>query len=333
MTGGARREREWAGAAGDSHVTGQSAITSRMRILSVPLAVALLCSLAVAACKGGDPAEPATPAATGVASATQTIGDTVTPSGSPVADASPAATGTLVALAGATPAGKASPAASPAASGTAVAVAAATAAPANGEADALASKVQKAYESVKSLAAEFDQQTTLTNGSKGPKANGRVWIEKPGKMRWEFDAPEKKSFVSDGKTLWMYDAEENQVLVNEHMAETESLTALNFLEGFGDLKKEFNVAAAKAPESATVKEAAFLALTPKEDADVQVSKIVLALDRKSSLANEVFLVDGLGNETRLTFKNLKTNQAAPAKTFTFEIPKGAEVIKPQLLQR
>ena len=284
----------------------------------VPFAAALL-SLA-AACNGGErPANPAT--ATPPASATQTIGDTVTAPPSPLVAASAVATGTIPALSVAT-APVASPKASPAASPVA----------ATAETDALAAKVQKAYEAVKGLFAEFEQVTTLTNGSKGPKANGRMWFEKPGKLRWEFDAPEKKSFVSDGKTLWMYEAEENQVIVNEHMEETESLTALNFLGGFGDLKKDFNVAAAKTPDSATVKDAAFLALTPKEDGDVQVSKIVLALDRKTSLANEVFLIDGLGNETRLTFRNLKTNEPAPPKTFTFEIPKGAEVIKPSLLQ-
>ncbi len=202
------------------------------------------------------------------------------------------------------------------------------------DADAWAGKVQKAYDGVKDFSASFGQVTLLGGKTPGPKASGRVFMQKPGKMRWEFDEPadEKKVIVTDGATLWMYDVPENQVIVNEHVKETTSMTALNFLEGLGSLKKSFAVAVVPARANATDPGAVFLKLTPNEDADVQMAEIVLSIDRKTALANEAFLVDALGNETRMTFTAAKVNKGLPAKTFQFEIPAKAEVIKPTLLQ-
>lgn len=204
-------------------------------------------------------------------------------------------------------------------------------APAKDDANVWAGKVQKAYEGVKDFSASFEQGVTV-KGTTGSKSTGTIAVQKPGKMRWEFVTPEKKSFVSDGKTMWMYEASENQVIVNENMAATTSVTALNFLEGFGKLREEFTVALATPRENAADKTLAFLSLRPKEDADVQFTEIILGIDRKTSLAAEVWLVDSLGNETHLTFKDRKTNQNLPAKTFTFDIPKNAEVIRPAMLQ-
>ena len=198
---------------------------------------------------------------------------------------------------------------------------------------AWAGRVQKAYEGVKDLQAGFSQDGFLKQaGRSGPKSSGQVWIAKPGKMRWEFQKPDVKTFVSDGKTMWMYDGGENQVIVNEHMAETNSITALNFLQGLGQLEKDFDVKLAPAPATAVNPTAQFLSLTPKNEGDVQLAEIVLAIDRKTSLAQEVFLVDQLGNTTHIAFRDIQVNKTIPAKTFTFVTPKGAEVITPKMVQ-
>ena len=202
------------------------------------------------------------------------------------------------------------------------------------DADTWAVKVQKAYDAVKDYQASFEQVTLLGGKNPGPKASGTVALAKPGKLRWEFKEPadERKVIVSDGETLWMHDIPENQVIVDENMKQTTSLTALNFLEGLGSLRKSFDVSVVAPRKTATHPGSVFLRLVPKEDADVQVAEIVLSIDRKTSLANEAFLIDAMGNETRLTFKAPKVNTGIPAKTFRLEIPPNAEVIKPALLQ-
>ena len=43
---------------------------------------------------------------------------------------------------------------------------------------------------------------------------GHVLIKKPGKMRWDYTAPEKKLFVSDGVGSISYVPEDKQVVVS-----------------------------------------------------------------------------------------------------------------------
>ena len=42
---------------------------------------------------------------------------------------------------------------------------------------------------------------------------GRLLVKKPGKMRWEYTAPEKKLFVSDGLKIYSYIPQDRQVIV------------------------------------------------------------------------------------------------------------------------
>ena len=42
---------------------------------------------------------------------------------------------------------------------------------------------------------------------------GTVYIKKPGKMRWDYTAPEKKLFISDGRTIFLLPADK-QVMKN-----------------------------------------------------------------------------------------------------------------------
>ena len=218
-------------------------------------------------------------------------------------------------------------AASPAPAATPAAAAVSTSSP---EAAALATKVQKTYNGLFDYNADFSQTITMKNApAAGPKSTGHVWIKKGGKMRWEFVSPEKKTIVSDGKSLWMYDPEENQVIEQDHLEQSTSVTALNFLEGLGDVTKDFDVALGTLPADAAAKDGQLLVLTPKPDSDIQLSRLELEIDKKG-LADEVFLVDGLGTVTRITFIGGKPNMALKDDRFTFDIPKGAEVIKPNL---
>src|SRR4051812_46494950 len=54
-----------------------------------------------------------------------------------------------------------------------------------------ADRIQHFYESTASLHARFDQELDAAMGGK-KKASGEVWLKKPGRMRWEYELPEKK---------------------------------------------------------------------------------------------------------------------------------------------
>src|SRR5262245_21756129 len=77
----------------------------------------------------------------------------------------------------------------------------------------LASALQRKYDGVKDFAADFVH--TYRGGvlNKQLTERGKLVIKKPGRMRWEYTAPERKLFVSDGIKIYSYLPDDKQVIV------------------------------------------------------------------------------------------------------------------------
>ena len=74
--------------------------------------------------------------------------------------------------------------------------------------------IQRRYEAVRDLSADFVQTTrSVALGGPGSAAtsHGTVVFAKPGKMRWAYDDPEPSLVVSDGHWLWIYDPAHQEV--------------------------------------------------------------------------------------------------------------------------
>src|SRR3954471_13519465 len=74
----------------------------------------------------------------------------------------------------------------------------------------LAQALQKKYDTIKDFSADFVH--TYRGGllRKQITERGRILIKKPGKMRWEYTAPEAKLFVSDGVKIYSYIPQDKQ---------------------------------------------------------------------------------------------------------------------------
>ena len=59
------------------------------------------------------------------------------------------------------------------------------------------------YRAAKTLQATFLERYT-ENGAVVRTEAGTAFFRRPGKMRWEYEAPEKDLFLVDGKTAWFY---------------------------------------------------------------------------------------------------------------------------------
>jgi len=69
--------------------------------------------------------------------------------------------------------------------------------------------VESHYNRTRTLEADFIQRYTL-----GPTTlveSGRVYFQKPGRMRWDYESPEKKLFLADGEYAYLYVPQEQQV--------------------------------------------------------------------------------------------------------------------------
>jgi outer membrane lipoprotein carrier protein len=63
--------------------------------------------------------------------------------------------------------------------------------------------VENHYRDANTLQADFLERYS-EGGRQEQVESGRVFFERPGRMRWEYQSPETKLFVSDGKILWFY---------------------------------------------------------------------------------------------------------------------------------
>ena len=81
--------------------------------------------------------------------------------------------------------------------------------PAPTTADAYVQQFESSYHDVRSLRAEFTQTYTL--GGRTRIEAGRVAFARGGLMRWDYQRPTEKLFVSDGKQVSLYIPEEHQL--------------------------------------------------------------------------------------------------------------------------
>lgn len=188
-------------------------------------------------------------------------------------------------------------------------------------------RVQAALDATRSLSAAFDQETKGKTWGGAQTLKGRLWIQKPLKMRWEYTDPPGLLIVADGVALWRHDQRENTVYREELSDLLESGSPGLFLAGETPLTALFDIELSPPPKDATLKNDGQirLRLFPKSFRS-GVKGMALTVDSGSHLAREILIVDHLGARSKLAFTDMLTNEAAPAELFTFTPPSGARVV-------
>jgi outer membrane lipoprotein carrier protein len=179
-------------------------------------------------------------------------------------------------------------------------------------------RLQRHYHDTNSFTAKFIEEIAAVGA---PKKNrtGTVSFRKPGRMRWEFDDPEKQTIVSDGETLYSYDPDLNQVVETPLKQALKSSSATSFLLGIGNINRDFEAAFA---HPATPTGLVDLIL----DAKTGGYKIEVGLDPKSYNLMTLTLTDQLGDVTRIDFSDIHDNVELPDSIFAFKTPAGADVV-------
>ena len=179
-------------------------------------------------------------------------------------------------------------------------------------------RLQRHYHDTNSFTAKFNEEIA-TVGAPKKNRTGTVSFRKPGRMRWEFDDPEKQTIVSDGETLYSYDPDLNQVVETPLKQALKSSSATSFLLGIGNINRDFKAAFA---HPATPTGLVDLIL----DAKTGGYKIEVGLDPKSYNLMTLTLTDQLGDVTRIDFSDIHDNVELSDSIFAFKTPTGADVV-------
>jgi outer membrane lipoprotein carrier protein len=181
-------------------------------------------------------------------------------------------------------------------------------------------RLQERYDCTRSLQANFDE-TLNSPGGMTRTRKGTVYFKKVGRMRWEFAAPSEGTVVSDGKTVYDYEKDLNQVVeLPVNKALKSSATA--FLLGLGNIRRDFNVSM---PRTSSADGLLHVILTPKGGGDT----MELGLDPKSYNIVNFKLTNQVGGVTELKFNDIRTNVTLDDSLFSFTVPEGADIVRPQ----
>lgn len=194
------------------------------------------------------------------------------------------------------------------------------------ESEALAAAIQRRYDTVRDFTADFEQSYTGGALRRRTVERGTVAISKPGRMRWDYTAPERKQFISDGERIYFYVPADKQVRVSDMPADNRAPTPILFLAGRGDLVRDFRVEEIQPPAAADGTRA--LRLVPRRP-EPEYEAVVLVVDQSSLQLRQLHVTDAQGGTSMFVFTNLRENTSVPSSRFTFQIPRGVDVIKQQ----
>lgn len=189
-------------------------------------------------------------------------------------------------------------------------------------------QMQKVYEHTAAIKARFAQ--TLTGPTGKRQASGGVVLKKPGKMRWDYEKPEKKLFVADGTTLWVYEPEDEQAF-KQSLSSSQLPTQVSFLFGRGKLLDEFDVSYLDSAKAGDLGDPGdlVLKLVPKV-ASAQYRYLVFVVNPTTYLVKETVLYDQQDGTNHITFSGLDANpkNGVDDSRFVFTPPAGTKIISP-----
>ncbi len=188
-------------------------------------------------------------------------------------------------------------------------------------------RVQAACAQTQDLSARFQQTATNRTLNSVQEASGVFLAKRPGKMRWEYQKPEARLFVTDGKTLWAYSPTEKQVVVQDLADAMTSRLPLAFLAGNCVLTKDFEIGSVEHAGTLGTPGTRILDLKPKRP-EAGIARMLLEVSTKNYTVEKTTLFDAYGNTTAIALSHLKLNGGLDDQSFRFAPPPGVIVVTP-----
>jgi len=187
--------------------------------------------------------------------------------------------------------------------------------------------IESTYGEVQSIRADFVQTTRSPALGETGKQRGKMQIKRPKKMRWDFQRPDAKLFVTDGSRMWVYSPDDKQAILYENISAAGAGGMGSLLTDLNELDEHFTVTQIE-DEEARRRNNIVLQLLPKAEG-VNIKSLRIEFTRKRYNIQRLVMVDAFDNETELSFSQVRMNLAIDDSVFDFQPPEGVEVIKPE----
>jgi outer membrane lipoprotein carrier protein len=184
-------------------------------------------------------------------------------------------------------------------------------------------------------AAFYERYSDSSSAGEGSAESGIVFFSQPGRMRWEYESPEKKLFIVDATNVWFYVPADRTVSRAKVKESSDWRTPLALLTGKSDLAKLCRSIEILDPAKATDPEDhpsaadnTVLRCVPRRespDADQDIREVLLESDSDSHLVRLIIRQPG-NLETEFRFANWQENLPIAETMFHFAPPPGVTVV-------
>jgi outer membrane lipoprotein-sorting protein len=184
---------------------------------------------------------------------------------------------------------------------------------------AILSKIRAAYATAGSVACTFVQTYAPAGFTETAPETGKLVLQAPDRVRFDYDGPEGKVFTFDGTAGRQYVAADRQLVVKRLAPGDRERLPIVFLESTDALLARYD-----ATETAAENGLVEVVLTPKKPGALKsVSLLALA---STGEVKRLVLVDGAGNRTTFTLTQKISGAKRPDSDFALSPPEGTKVL-------
>jgi len=216
--------------------------------------------------------------------------------------------------------------------------------PGGNEASSLAARMETRYRNAATLQATFLERYS-ENGAVLRTEAGTAYFRRPGKMRWEYDHPEKDLFLVDGKTAWFYVPADHTVTRVPAKQSEDLRTPLALLAGRMKISRicsRVELAERENPvrEGDAVlhcivrgqsKTAANASSADNPFGNEAADAIFFEVNRDNGELARIIVRQAGGIQLEFRFENWRFDPPIPESMFHFEPPPGVAIVNGELL--
>ena len=200
--------------------------------------------------------------------------------------------------------------------------------------------LESRYRGAQTLRATFLERYS-ENGHVARSEAGTAYFRRPGKMRWEYESPEKNLFLVDGKTAWFYVPADHTVTRAPAKQSTDWRTPLALLAGEMKLSRICaRVQAAPYEKPASAGDVVLYCRLRGEEKKSQPApgdapgmqdnapeeSVFLEVAPATGQLTRVVVRDKGGVTVEFRFADWRFNPSIPAAFFRFDVPPGVAIV-------
>ena len=200
----------------------------------------------------------------------------------------------------------------------------------NKEAASLTARMEAKYRTARTLQATFLERYS-ENGRLLRSESGKAYFRRPGKMRWEYEAPERDLFLVDGKTAWFYVPADHTATRAPAKQSTDLRTPMALLAGEMKVSRicsHVELATSEKPDTpGDVVLYCPLRGTENESAGRALDTVFFEVVPDSGELARILVRQSDGVEVEFRFKDWQFDPPLPSSMFHFDVPPGVAIVR------